>query len=269
MLSVNSIKTFITVNSFLFMISIIQYYYLINYVNPLLIFIFIGLRNIIMERSLYFGCYKKKFIGNIDRSQIKYNYFGLFIFFLTTTFVDTITYIFIYNFYIFNETNKIKDLIYFIPVSFGFEIIFDLFHYLVHRIEHENKFLYRYIHRIHHTYSHPITIVTYYHHPIDLILSNSIPQLLTLMILPKISFFMYNVININKIFIEIAGHTGKEAKASSFPQLIQLPRFLGIELHTEDHDLHHKINNCNYSKRFNLWDIVFKTYKFKDQCNIE
>ncbi len=59
MLSVNSIKTFITVNSFLFMISIIQYYYLFNYVNPLLIFIFIGLRNIIMERSLYFGCYKK------------------------------------------------------------------------------------------------------------------------------------------------------------------------------------------------------------------
>ena len=46
---------------------------------------------------------------------------------------------------------------------------------------------------------------------------------------------------------------------SSFPQCIWLPRLFNIELYTEDHDLHHSRNNCNYSKRFSLWDKIFKT----------
>lgn len=64
------------------------------------------------------------------------------------------------------------------------------------------------------------------------------------------------------MFIEISGHIGKRMHpTSSFSQFIWLPKFFNIELYTEDHDLHHSHNNCNYSKRFSLWDKVFGTHK--------
>lgn len=72
---------------------------------------------------------------------------------------------------------------------------------------------------------------------------------------------MINLIMIYKIFIEISGHSGKKIKATSFPQFMWLPKIFDIELRTEDHDLHHTLNNCNYSKRFKLWDKIFSTYK--------
>jgi sterol desaturase/sphingolipid hydroxylase (fatty acid hydroxylase superfamily) len=43
--------------------------------------------------------------------------------------------------------------------------------------------------------------------------------------------------------------------------LPNLPKWLNIELYCEDHDIHHSVNNCNYSKRFSLWDKVFGTFK--------
>jgi len=70
---------------------------------------------------------------------------------------------------------------------------------------------------------------------------------------------MYNLIIVYKIFLEISGHTGKKFNSSSFPQFIWLTKIFKIKLITEDHDNHHKKNNCNYSKRFMLWDIVFGT----------
>jgi sterol desaturase/sphingolipid hydroxylase (fatty acid hydroxylase superfamily) len=63
-----------------------------------------------------------------------------------------------------------------------------------------------------------------------------------------------------KTYIEIAGHCGKEINTPSFPQFIWIPRFFDMELYTANHDLHHSSNNCNYSKRFSLWDKVFGTY---------
>jgi sterol desaturase/sphingolipid hydroxylase (fatty acid hydroxylase superfamily) len=81
------------------------------------------------------------------------------------------------------------------------------------------------------------------------------------MIIPKISFCIYNTIIIYKIFTEISGHSGKDINSSCFPQFIYLPKFFSIEMYTEDHDAHHHFNNCNYSKRFTLWDKVFQTYK--------
>lgn len=64
-----------------------------------------------------------------------------------------------------------------------------------------------------------------------------------------------------KTFIEVSGHTGKQVKSSSFPLCIWLPRIFGIELYTEQHHLHHLNSNCNYSKRFSLWDKMFGTYR--------
>jgi sterol desaturase/sphingolipid hydroxylase (fatty acid hydroxylase superfamily) len=62
-------------------------------------------------------------------------------------------------------------------------------------------------------------------------------------LLPWISYKQFNFLLVYKEYIEICG-----------------PECLGIQLHTEDHDLHHTSSQCNYGKRFCLWDKVFGTY---------
>jgi sterol desaturase/sphingolipid hydroxylase (fatty acid hydroxylase superfamily) len=73
------------------------------------------------------------------------------------------------------------------------------------------------------------------------------------------------MISAYKQYTELAGHSGKMlSPASSFPQFIWLPRLFNIQLYAEDHDLHHKVSNCNFAKRFSLWDKVFGTYLHKN-----
>jgi sterol desaturase/sphingolipid hydroxylase (fatty acid hydroxylase superfamily) len=105
-------------------------------------------------------------------------------------------------------------------------------------------------------------MTTFYHHPLDILLTISLPTMLSLLLLPSVSSFEFVLLSVYKIFSEISGHAGKRlAPTGSFPQFIWLPKWLSIELYTEDHDLHHSMNNCNYAKRFSLWDKVFGTFR--------
>ena len=190
---------------------------------------------------------------------------------MTSTLVETGTHMFI-NANILTITSMnfsggeiYPDLLYFIPVTFLFEILFDFFHYLTHRALHHSS-VYKYIHKKHHKFAHPTAITTFYQDPLDLIITNSAPLIVSLLIFPyltntSISYVQYNLIIVYKEFIEISGHSGKKCTTSSFPQFIWLPKMLHIELYTEEHDIHHSSNNCNYSKRFSIWDKVFKTYR--------
>ena len=269
MLSLNSIKNYLLINSSLLLFSYIQYKFIIKYNSFINLFGIFFFRNILMERLMWYGLKNKPYIGEIDRNnKVKYDIKIIMLFLVSSTFIETLTHYYISSYYIYLPTNIIKDLIWFIPISFIYEIIFDLGHYIAHRIEHTNKFLYKYVHKVHHTYSAPISILTHYHHPLDLILSNTLPQILALGIIPQISQFTFSMLVIYKIFIEISGHTGKIINSSCFPQLMWGPRILGIELYTEDHDTHHKLNNCNYAKRFKLWDLIFHTYKMEENNTI-
>ena len=105
-------------------------------------------------------------------------------------------------------------------------------------------------------------MTTFYQDPLDVVISISLPTIISSKVIPNISYFQFNLIIIYKNFIEISGHCGKILYPNtSFPQFIWLTKWLKIELYAEDHDLHHSSNNCNYSKRFTLWDKVFCTYK--------
>lgn len=178
---------------------------------------------------------------------------------LQTTAVESLTHVVINDWIIFS--NEMNSIMYWIPFCFLFEIVFDFFHYIAHRVLHQ-PWIYKYLHKTHHTFPHPIAITAFYQDPVDLLLTNSLPTYFTLSLIPQISYLEWSVMMIYKNFIEIAGHTGKASfPISSFPQCIWLPKMLGIELYTEDHDLHHSLNNCNYGKRFSLWDRVFGTYK--------
>jgi sterol desaturase/sphingolipid hydroxylase (fatty acid hydroxylase superfamily) len=215
-------------------------------------------------KLIEYGTKNKPMISNdpLDVPQEEYiNEFHINV--LTSTAVESITHVIIKSTLFASRSSYSSrlDLLYFIPISFFFEIIFDLFHYIGHRTLHHNK-IYKYLHKKHHKFKHPIAITTFYQDPLDLILTNSIPTFLAVFMISQVSHLQFHFIVVYKNFIEISGHSGKLSyPTSSFPQFIWLPKILNIELYTEDHDLHHSLNTCNYGKRFSLWDKAFTTYK--------
>jgi len=186
----------------------------------------------------------------------------------STTFLETGTNMFLYNKLTHNPpslSDITGSIVYFIPVSFAFEIILDFFHYWSHRILHLNKYLYTRSHKTHHKFANPVMINAYYFSQTDIFCTIIVPMILTVNIFPyQLSFFDLVMISVYKQYSELAGHSGKMlAPVSSFPQCIWIPRLLNIELYAEDHDLHHKVSHCNFAKRFSLWDKIFGTYVHK------
>lgn len=265
MISFNSLKKFFYINGLLILMGVSEYkitnYFTNLYINFFSILAVFLSRNYFLI-SLFDNNSKNK--NNIHNDIIVENYKNEFkINLLTSTLVETTSFILI-KYFIFDNSsiNYLNNLILFIPVSFIFEFIFDFFHYCSHRVLHNNSFLYINIHKKHHKYTNPISILAFYQDPLDLILTNSIPQILTLLIFPYISLFQFNIILIYKSFTEISGHSNKKVyPLGSFPQFIWLPKFFNFALYREDHNLHHSKNNCNYSKRFSFWDKIFGTYK--------
>ena len=147
--------------------------------------------------------------------------------------------------------------------SFAFEVLFDLMHYGAHRYIHENKNLYRLYHKTHHNYANPSAKSTFIIHPIDYILSNSIPVCACAFIFRRwISRSEFSAITIYLTYQEVGGHLGLQMyPTSSFSQFVWLPKIFNIQMYTEDHNLHHTHFNYNYSKRFVIWDKLCGTYK--------
>lgn len=276
MISASSFKNFLFINGFMFSIGFLGHY-LSQSLNHTISIEILTIMSVFLLRNIFFIEFIQHHLKNKENIHPRFtkkedyletypNEFTLHIFSSTT--IETLTYLFIKHrmpqFQTHNHPSAIitvKEILYFIPQSFLFELIFDFFHYWTHRILHSNKFLYTHIHKKHHKFNYTIPILTFYHHPLDLVITNSIPQIITLCIFPSISLFQYNVILTYKTFIEICGHSGKKSyPIGSFTQFIWLPRFFHISLYTEDHALHHSSNYCNYSKRFSLWDKQFETY---------
>lgn len=261
MISLNSIKNFVIVNTTLFVISSIDYLFSSNRLAfPITLirnYFFLNILDYITKDKPYIKEKERKFI--LEKYRTEFN-----IYLCSSTIIETITNLFLEKQFVVNDDNNM-DLLYFIPISFMFEIIFDFFHYWSHRMMHQNKTLYQIIHKDHHRFNYPIPITTFFQHPIDLLISNSTPSFISFFIITRlfgfgITKFLFKLIMTYKIYIEIAGHCGKEMKTPSFPQFIWIPKLLHIELYTVNHDLHHSSNNCNYSKRFSIWDKAFGTY---------
>ena len=201
---------------------------------------------------------KRKEIDNIPKERF-YKEFDLYV--ISTTLVESITQVIVKKNFICDFSYS-GNLIEFIYISFAYEIIFDFFHYCSHYYLHKNLYLYKKFHKTHHKWTYPTSILSFYIHPIDYVLTNSIPTFLTIYIFPfHLNYFNYQLIQQYKTLLEISGHSGKVIKSSSFIQFVWLPRIFNIQLKVEDHDLHHTLNNCNYAKRFILWDKVFGTRK--------
>lgn len=266
---------FAIINSFLIFLSMIVYWITTQYYNLIYLYLTHLTKTFILLITTKYSQRNKEYITTRENytfdSFLKINPI-MHVF--SSVFIETITYYIISHFFIFVNKSCLYDLLLFIPVSFIFEIIYDFMHYWVHRSLHYNKFLYKYIHKKHHSKINVTYLDTYYQNPIDLIFSNSIPFYLSLIIISNItniSYFQFVLLTVYKTSVEIAGHTGKKTyPTSSFPQFPWLVKYLNMELYTENHDLHHKYPNCNFSKRFSLWDKIFMTYASnKNKINIK
>lgn len=269
--SYKSIQNFIVVNSLLLVLSFIQNhatfitFSLENKVVQFCCLLFLlVIRNYSLIQLIDHGVSNKETINKQTELIPKEEYPHEFHYYvLTTTSIDALTHMYIHNHVVFLvERTLLNDLLLFVPISFLFEIIFDFFHYSLHRLLH-SSYLYKYCHKTHHKFKHPISITSFYQDPFDLVLTNSLPTVLSLSLTtPFLSYRQFQFALVYKIFIEISGHCGKKTyPTSSFPQFMWLAKLFRVDLYTEDHDLHHSLNNCNYAKRFSLWDKVFNTYK--------
>lgn len=251
-----SLFNFIKVNGFILLLTLFQMQFLRKY--PIMT---IFCRMCLIIQFFNFFLRNKEYISNpskrklIDKIELVFLLLifsfieSKFIYYLTSDFPEL--------------TNN--ELLLFIPYSFLFEIIFDFFHYVGHRTLHNKRFKFL-GHEVHHKHQYPTIDSTVDQSISDVILTNVLPFFLALKImnlLYPMSYFVFNLMLCYKSFNEFSGHCGKKINSSSFAQCIWLPRLFGIELRIYDHDLHHSIGNCNYSKKFKLWDLVFDTYREK------
>jgi sterol desaturase/sphingolipid hydroxylase (fatty acid hydroxylase superfamily) len=246
------IKKFIFINT-AFTVSGYLYYLTYMYNNIYLLYLFTVIKNSSLLYVSYYSTNSINHVKNINEIKIKkidiYNC-------LLVSLIE------IFSIFVCKKrmySSILNESLYFIPLSFMFEIVFDLFHYITHRLAH-TKYIYKYIHKKHHEYHDDTTILASFHQdPADLLLTNLLPLYLTSKIIP-FSYPQYFTFLIYKSFIEISGHLGKTINSTSFCQFVWLPKIFNIDLHNLDHYNHHIKNNCNYSKRFNLWDKVFGTF---------
>ena len=227
MISFNSLKIFITLNSLLCTSGYIEYL-IDNSLDFFITFNTILLKNYFFISLIDYNLKSKKVLESNKRTkpiESFYKEFDMFV--VSSTFTETCTSLIV------------------------------------------KSYIYPYTHKLHHKHKYPTSILTFYHHPLDLIITNMIPNLLTIYIgFSNISLFQYKLLTVYKTFIEISGHSGKEYNGSSFTQFFWLPKFFNIHLKTEDHDLHHSANNCNYAKRFTIYDKIFGTYKKIEKVKI-
>lgn len=271
-MSLKSLKIFSYINFPILCFSLLQST-ILNSIQEYLIlpslFLFEFSKNISI--SLIMNNYVDKPTLHIQNPKSLYEYILITQSFISSSIIKTLTHYFILDNFIHYdyEFNSIFNIflfyLMFIGKSFLFELTFDFLHYWTHRIFHSNKYIYIYIHKKHHKYPHPTPFTTFYMSIPDILLGYSLPLIISSYLLKSLTTFTYfdfTLICTYLTYQEIGGHIGKKMyPTSSFPQFIWFPKLFGIELYTEEHDLHHQKLHCNFSKRFSLWDKAFNTYQ--------
>ena len=146
-------------------------------------------------------------------------------------------------------TEYISPIICFTQIIFVL-IVDDFFFYLLHRIMHESKYIYKKIHKIHHRANVPIPLEYIYVHPLEW-MSGMIGPFLGMYFIGGIAFESYCIYLIIRNLHEIHIHSG--IKTSIFYKI------LPIYGSNEHHDIHHAKRDGNYASTFIIWDLIFRT----------
>jgi sterol desaturase/sphingolipid hydroxylase (fatty acid hydroxylase superfamily) len=269
--SLRSVRAYLTVNSFLISLASVQYVVHstnISATNQVIKYMTFLLRNFLLLTFVEALVGKRPLLAPTIVSSQNTNT-NIFAEVVQASFIEHMTYLCILCIRSFqpsvisqNTKMHVYEMLSFIPLSFMFEVAFDFFHYWTHRVCHLYPWLYKQTHKIHHEHSIVSPNTTYHQHYLDIILTNSVPFILTYVLFPfSLSLWQLHMMLVYKEFVEISGHCGRVLyPASSFPQFIWLSRLLRISLYAEDHHIHHTKRIYNFGKRFSIWDKVFNTY---------
>ena len=97
-------------------------------------------------------------------------------------------------------------------------------------------------------------------HPIDTLLTHTIPVLASLALVPFSPGLEISLVKSYLLFQELYGHAGVVHRGKCFGPFPWLVSGLGIELTSSDHQPHHIRSDVNYCKRFSLYDRAFGTW---------
>ena len=126
----------------------------------------------------------------------------------------------------------------------------DTFFYFLHRLMHENKYIYTKVHKIHHRANSPIPMDYIYVHPLEW-MSGFIGPFIGILLLGGVSIYTFWLYLFVRNLHELSIHSGLK---TSF--IYKILPFYGTNEH---HDVHHSKRDGNYSSTFTFWDNVFKT----------
>ncbi len=144
-------------------------------------------------------------------------------------------------------------------------LVLDFWYYLVHRILHELRPLWRF-HRTHHTTKHPnMRLAAYADVEQEFFDAVGAPLLAYVSIRAAgipLDLYSWWICLQYVSHMEIMGHSGLRAYLRAPLTLAWLLRIINAELVVEDHDLHHRHGwrqAHNYGKQSRLWDRIFGT----------
>ncbi len=138
-------------------------------------------------------------------------------------------------------------------------LIYDPFFYFLHKIMHQNRWLYRNVHVVHHRSLNPTPWATYSFHPVEAF-ANML-YFFPFFFLTSVSVPMLVVILVLTDMANLAGHLGYEV----FSEKVQNSwwgRWITTPTH---HNIHHQVSSSNFGLYFNGWDLWFKTLNAKDK----
>lgn len=133
-----------------------------------------------------------------------------------------------------------------------FMVMEDLLFYWSHRLLHHPR-LYPHIHKRHHEFKDTVSIASEYAHPLESLLSNTLPTVAGYKLLGgkthMATVLMWVIIRVTET---IDGHSGYEFSWSPY-------RLMPFSGSASFHDYHHTHNIGNYGSFFTLWDTLCGT----------
>mmetsp|Transcript_43793 Transcript_43793/g.115077 ORF Transcript_43793/g.115077 Transcript_43793/m.115077 type:complete len:342 (-) Transcript_43793:246-1271(-) len=142
-----------------------------------------------------------------------------------------------------------------------FEVVFDAFFYVAHRLAHAVPAIYLHVHKLHHAHTHDVRLLSSLQMTAsDVLLTHTLPVLAALALVPLDAGLELSIAKTYLLFQELYGHAGVEHRGRCFGPAPFVVSALGIDLCAEDHRRHHIQASVNFSKRFSLWDKLLGTF---------